>query len=36
MDTPTREMVAGLIDDPELAIHRILSKQCVNRNSIAG
>jgi hypothetical protein len=28
--------VQALIEDPELAIHRILAKDCLNRDAVAG
>jgi hypothetical protein len=32
----TLENVKALINDPELPIHRILAKNCLNRDAIAG
>jgi hypothetical protein len=36
MDAELKEIIQGLIQEPDFMIHKILSKQCINREDVAG
>jgi hypothetical protein len=35
MDTETKELITQMLQAPDLSLHRILTKRCINRADIA-